>query len=182
MRKYPELDQGISMNKQAKSKINSKEYELKKRSGKRSEKDIFRERLKKIFASSKNKQEFFNNLFKEKIRVYVRGKTIGFLDERDNKKHRLKTLGLVDEFERMNKDINLEHERKEEENKKEHERKTEEKKQHEEHKNKQQAREQENSNFAKSENQKADNRGQKEDIKTRTNESAEFGENQSSIQ
>jgi hypothetical protein len=51
-----------------------------------------KERLQAIFAKSKNPQVFISTLEAEKIQVYQRGKTFGFLDEATSKKYRAQTL------------------------------------------------------------------------------------------
>jgi len=96
--KYPELQQGVVINKPAKEKLSNKEYETKRRTGKTSQRDEVKNRLKTVFSSSKDKISFFNNMEKEKLEIYVRGKTVGVLDKETGKKHKLKTLGLLDTF------------------------------------------------------------------------------------
>ena len=112
LEQYPELEQEklISQEKkkyQKKTKISDKEYQYKKRTGRKSKNDLFKEKLKNIFANSKTKQEFINNLSAQKLQFYIRGKTIGFLDEETGKKHRLKTLDLTEEFKQMEERISL---------------------------------------------------------------------------
>ena len=104
LQRYPELGQAklISKKFSDKEKMSQKEFELKRRTGKASHKDVFKDKLKTIFEKSADKQAFFDNLEKAQIEIYTRGKTIGFLDVENNRKHRLKTLGLVAEFEQIN--------------------------------------------------------------------------------
>ena len=63
------------------------------------QKQKFKKRIQDIFNKSATKADFFNHLSEAKIEVYSRGKTTGFKDLVTGKNHRLKTLGLVDEFE-----------------------------------------------------------------------------------
>jgi hypothetical protein len=60
------------------------------------------EKLKKIFLITQTKQEFFEALEMARLEIYIRWKnTIWFLDQESGKKHRLKTLNLVQEFQGM---------------------------------------------------------------------------------
>ena len=97
----PELEQAqlISAGKTQNGKISNREYALKKRTGKPTQKELFREKLQGIFKKSVDKDDFFTKLKDANIECYVRGKTVGFLDQENGRKHRLKTLGLVEEFE-----------------------------------------------------------------------------------
>jgi len=100
---HPELAQEVLINAKKKTNsISNKEDALKRRTKKPSIKDQFKDKLKDIFDQSIDKADFFNNLAKESIEIYTRGKTIGFLDIDNNRKHRLKTLGLESEFEAIN--------------------------------------------------------------------------------
>jgi hypothetical protein len=100
---HPELAQEVLINAKKKTKsISNKEDALKRRTKKPSIKDQFKDKLKDIFDQSLDKADFFNNLAKENIEIYTRGNTIGFLDIDNNRKHRLKTLGLESEFEAIN--------------------------------------------------------------------------------
>ena len=101
---YPELEQKKLINKEAGlnkdsgEKLSNKGVELKRRTGKTSQRDDLKDRLKTVFAGSKNKAEFFTFLEKENLSIYVNGNTIGILDKATDRKHRLKTLGMLDEF------------------------------------------------------------------------------------
>ena len=101
LEKYPELKQAKIINKPATEKLSNKGAELKRRTGKTPQRESVKERLKTIFDSAKTKQEFFEQLEKHKLEIYVRGKTISVLDKENNRKHRLKTLGMLDDFNRM---------------------------------------------------------------------------------
>jgi hypothetical protein len=96
LREYPELKQELTIGKKAVEKTNKNEYEFKKRTGKKSIRDIIKDDLKSVFNLSKNKTDFFNFLKQNNFDLYIRGNTIGII--RDNKKYRLKTLGLLEEF------------------------------------------------------------------------------------
>lgn len=101
---YPELEQKKLISKEPGAeneigeKLSNKGAELKRRTGKTSQKDHVKDRLRAVFSASKNKADFFNGLEKENLSIYVNGNTIGILDKATERKHRLKTLGMLDEF------------------------------------------------------------------------------------
>ncbi len=111
LERYPELEQKklISKDKTSLAKTSNKEQELKRRTKKPSQKDIFKSKLTGIFDKSLDKQDFFDNLQTAQIEIYTRGKTIGFVDLENNRKHRLKTLGLESEFEAINNTLSAQH-------------------------------------------------------------------------
>lgn len=101
---YPELEQKKLINKEPGQqkdigeKLSNKGFELKRRTGKTNQKDDVKERLRTVFAETKTKADFFNAMEREQLEIYVHGNTIGVLDKVTERKHRLKTLGLFDEF------------------------------------------------------------------------------------
>lgn len=101
LEKYPELEQKEIINKQAKEKISNKGAELKRRTGEINQRDSVKDRLLKAFSSTVDKQSFFDSLAKEKLEVYVRGNTIGIVDKDTGRNHRLKSLGMLDEFNKI---------------------------------------------------------------------------------
>ncbi|MCW8922403.1 MAG: hypothetical protein OQK69_02065, partial [Gammaproteobacteria bacterium] len=54
-----------------------------------------------IFTQSQTKEDFFDALTKDNLEFYARGNTLGVKDLSTNRKHRLKTLGLLDAFEAL---------------------------------------------------------------------------------
>jgi hypothetical protein len=74
--KYPELQQGVVINKPSSEKLSNKGAEVKRRTGKTSQRDSVKNRLETVFLSSKDKQSFFENIEKENLEIYVRGKTV----------------------------------------------------------------------------------------------------------
>ena len=119
LEKYPELEQKVAINKKSGKKLSNKGAELKRRTGKSPKKEETINKLKNIFTHSKEKETFFELLQKNNLEIYTRGKTIGFLDKENNRKHRLKTLGLEEEFRSMSDKISLENNPKEREKSKE---------------------------------------------------------------
>lgn len=105
---YPELEQAklISQEK-GQGKTSNKEQQLKRRTGKPSQKDIIRDKLNTVFAKAHNKSEYIRLLQEAKLSFYIRGKTLGFTDTATKRNHRLKTLGLEDEFMEMSQRIEL---------------------------------------------------------------------------
>jgi hypothetical protein len=103
--KYPKLEYEKMNNKKARAKarVIDNEVQFKKRTGRKSERELMKERLQSIFEKSSNPQDFISSLEKEKIQAYQRGKTFGFLDEATGKKYRLKTLELEKEFSDMDR-------------------------------------------------------------------------------
>ena len=95
---FPELQQKTIYNKHKDEKTKKEEYELKKRTGKESDRDIVKNKLTAIFNQAKTKAEFFNQLSDNQFEIYVHGNTIGIKSTETGKKYRLKTLGLLDEF------------------------------------------------------------------------------------
>lgn len=111
---YPELEQTFTINKQLKSKKSSSEKlsnkagETKRRTGKTPKRDEVKSKLQDIFNRSHTKAEFFTNLSDNNFEFYIRGKsTFGVVDINDNKKYRLKTLGVLEEFDNMSAKIEL---------------------------------------------------------------------------
>ena len=102
--KYPELEQGLIINAKKnpdKTKQSNKAGELKRKGGRLEKKDKITRTLKNIFSKSQSKEDFFNRLSKQNIKLYNRGNTIGFINGTDNKKYRLKTLALESEFQKV---------------------------------------------------------------------------------
>lgn len=101
LEKYPELQQGVVINKPSSEKLSNKGAEVKRRTGKTTQRDSVKNRLETVFEVSKDKQSFFENIEKENLEIYVRGKTVGVLDKETGRKHRLKTLGMLDDFNKI---------------------------------------------------------------------------------
>jgi hypothetical protein len=130
LNKYPELEQKKLINKEPGAeketgeKLSNKGVELKRRTGKTSQKDNVKDRLKTVFSASKTKADFFNELEKENLSIYVNGNTIGILDKATERKHRLKTLGMLDEFNAISQVIEESETKKEDVKEKQNEPKT----------------------------------------------------------
>lgn len=99
--KYPELEQDVIINakeSQRKAKQSNRAGELKRKGGRLDKKEKITNTLRDIFTKSRSMNELFTHLSDQEIEMYNRGKTIGFITLHDNKKYRLKTLGLEEAF------------------------------------------------------------------------------------
>jgi len=107
--KYPELEQDILISakkEQNKNKQSNKAAEVKRKGGRLEKKEKITNTLRDIFSVSSSMNDFFNRLATKNIEMYNRGSTIGFINGEDNKKYRLKTLELENEFKQINELIN----------------------------------------------------------------------------
>lgn len=103
LERFPELEQTRIMGKAADGeKLSRAGGELKRRTGKTPERDAVKARLLEIFAAAQDQGDFFRRLEQARVRVYVRGQSIGFEDLKTGRKHRLKTLGLEAAFAEVN--------------------------------------------------------------------------------
>ncbi|MBC8444191.1 relaxase/mobilization nuclease domain-containing protein [Candidatus Woesearchaeota archaeon] len=116
--KYPELKQKDLVNnkeltKEKGEKLSQKGHEYQRRTGKPPpQKERVKQALKNIFETTRTKQAFFESLKKENLKFDNRSKkTVGFIDLETNRKFRISTLGLTDEFKVMNQKIEHEQER-----------------------------------------------------------------------
>jgi len=75
-------------------KIANREFEFKKRSGQKSNKETLRDQLKDIFQTSLSESELDHRLQQAGFKRYQRGQSEGVISLSDGKKYRLKTLGL----------------------------------------------------------------------------------------
>lgn len=98
---YPELEQDILINatrEQKKQRQSNKAGEVKRKGGRLEKKEKITQTLRDIFVQSRSMNEVFTYLSEHNIEMYSHGKTIGFITKSDNKKYRLKTLGLEEAF------------------------------------------------------------------------------------
>ena len=105
---YPELEQKVTINKQAKEKLSNKGSEQKRRTGKTPQRDDLKAKLQDIFSKSRSKEAFFDALSEAGLEFYARGNTLGVKDLSHNRNHRLKTLGVLGEFNELSRRIELE--------------------------------------------------------------------------
>ncbi len=99
--KYPELNQEVLINAKSrpdKTHESNTSWELKREGKPQEKKQWMQYELKNTFAQSMSKQDLFDRLNKLGLEMYARGNTIGFINLKDGKKYRLKTLGLENEF------------------------------------------------------------------------------------
>lgn len=99
LEKYPHFDQTrLHTKDHQKEKTNSREYALKKRTKKESQKDRIKSIFLDVLKTSKSNQELIIELGKKGFEFYQRGKNWGLLEKNSNRKYRLKTLGVQDNF------------------------------------------------------------------------------------
>ncbi len=107
LKHYPELQQTHTMSCRASEKLSHKGAELKRRTGKTPQRDIVKTKLETIFRTSQTKAEFFAALQQSGLAFYARGNTLGVKDLVQGRKHRLKTLGVLDSFHALSDRITL---------------------------------------------------------------------------
>ena len=98
---YPELEQDILINathEQRKQRQSNKAGEVQRKGGRLEKKEKITQTLRDIFSQSRSMDDVFTYLAEQNIEMYNRGNTIGFTTKSDNKKYRLKTLGLEEAF------------------------------------------------------------------------------------
>jgi hypothetical protein len=104
---YPELEQALVINQEAGEKLSRKGAERKRRTGKVPERDALKAKLQAIFDECDTKEDFFAAFNKANLEFYVRGKTLGVKDLATDRNHRLKTLGMLDNFQALSDRIEL---------------------------------------------------------------------------
>ncbi len=116
LERFPELEQDklISANKKSDAKTNNKAQEMKRRTGKPTQKELFRDKIYPLFEHATDLEDFKSRLEKIHVEIYQRGKTIGFYDIKTDKKYRLFTLGLMAEYKAVEKGAEPKFGRKEE--------------------------------------------------------------------
>lgn len=100
---YPELKQSKIYTKEKepqKLKTTDREQSLKKRTKQASRKEQLKTQLHGIFEQANTQQELIDLLQKNGFSLYTRGKTVGVI--KDQKKYRLKTLGLLPHYQATN--------------------------------------------------------------------------------
>lgn len=107
LKRYPELEQKVAINQEAGEKLSHKGAERKRRTGKVPERDALKAKLQAIFEQCKTKEDFFAALNKANLEFYVHGKTLGVKDLATDRNHRLKTLGMLDNFQVLSDHIEL---------------------------------------------------------------------------
>lgn len=104
---YPQLKQKVAINKKAERKLSKKGAELKHRTGRMPKREQMIGRLSRLF-EAKCKAEAVSLMSREQVEFYQRGKNIGVIDLETGKRHRLKTLGLADDYQSFVERVELE--------------------------------------------------------------------------
>ena len=107
LKHHPELEQKVVMTQQAQEKLSQKGAELHRRTGKTPERDRVKTQLQTIFNRCRNKIELFKALDEANLQFYTRGNILGIKDINTDRKYRLKTLGLLEEFQTLSNRIEL---------------------------------------------------------------------------
>lgn len=108
--KYSELSKSsFYQNKKDLSKEKQKEQEIKSKRNTQTLKDKIKDDLKQTFKTASSRTYLNNHLENLGYSLYIRGETIGVVYE--NKKYRLKTLGLENEYKAMFQNIEQRQER-----------------------------------------------------------------------
>lgn len=105
LEQYPELEQQTAINKTAKLKQTHSAARLQHRTGALPQKQELTQTLSSIFKTANSQTELEEQLLNEGLETYVRGKHIGVKFIETGRKHRLKTLGLQEEFSACNRRI-----------------------------------------------------------------------------
>ncbi len=98
--KYPQLEQKkLISKKHNKQSLNNKEQAIKRRTGKRTQKERIRDKVMVCLQKSSSQSDFEKWLQKENFEYYHRSeKTMGVINLETGKKYRIKTLGIEEEF------------------------------------------------------------------------------------
>ena len=75
-------------------RINTKEYELRRRTGQPSYKETLRDTAKEIFETSLSETQLSDRLAEAGFQLYTRGESEGLESTADGTRYRLRTLGL----------------------------------------------------------------------------------------
>ncbi len=105
LEQYPELEQQTAINKTAKRKQTHSAARLQHRTGALPQKQELTQTLSSIFKTANSQTDLEEQLHNAGLETYVRGKHIGVKFVETGRKHRLKTLGLQEEFSACNRRI-----------------------------------------------------------------------------
>jgi len=105
LKHYPELKQEKIINKVSREKLSNKGAELKRRTGQTPQRDVVRQKVGEIFAAAQTREELLAAFDKAGLDFYIRGKAPGVVDRQTGRKHRIKTLGYLPQFEVLNQKI-----------------------------------------------------------------------------
>lgn len=106
LQQFPELEQETAIGKKSQVKQTHSAARLQHRTGALPKKQKLTQILNTIFKSANSQTDLEDQLKSEGLETYVRGKHIGVKFIETGRKHRLKTLGLEDEFSACNRRIN----------------------------------------------------------------------------
>ncbi len=95
---YPELEQTRAIDKRAERKRSHGSVELERKTGALPQVEVVKRSLTHAFASAATMPELHQLLTDAGLKLYARGKSIGAINLQTGRKHRLKTLGVMDDL------------------------------------------------------------------------------------
>ncbi len=102
---YPELQQKELINRKPEEYLSNKGGELKRRTGKTPQRDLIREKVRKIFEQAATREALLAGFDKEGLDFYMRGNNPGVIDRDTGRKYRVKTLGVMPQFQVVSQKI-----------------------------------------------------------------------------
>jgi hypothetical protein len=106
IKKFPELSKSVvEHGKKEKGKMSEKEYQMKQRTGRETQKELLTGMLKTCYKKADSKEDFFDMLKNSGIRTYERGGKVSGVIFGESK-HRFKSLGYEQKhIDRLDKSI-----------------------------------------------------------------------------
>lgn len=98
---YPELQQKVAIEKEAKVKRSQKAAAMKARAGALPKQDALAADLVQVFQSVGSIGELHEQMQLRELAFYQRGKIVGVINAKTGKRHRLPTLGIDGDYEAM---------------------------------------------------------------------------------
>ena len=101
LKRYPELDQKVSIKKVAEIKLTKAARAVKARTGKLDKRAAFGSDLRKAFEGISDMDQLRTEMGKRDLQFYTRGKAVGVVHSKTGIKYRLKSLGVMPDYEAM---------------------------------------------------------------------------------
>ena len=106
--RYPELEQSVAIGKRAgKKQMSQAGIELQRRTGTTPKRDSVKARLSDVLSAAQSKADLHKRLSAQHLELYSRGKTLGVIDLKSGRKHRITTLGLDAELRALGARLSL---------------------------------------------------------------------------
>ena len=107
LKHYPELQQKELINRSSKEHLSNKGAELKRRTGRTPQRDAVREKVRTIFKHASSREQLLDGFDKADLDFYMRGKHPGVIDRETGRKHRIKSLGFIEQFKEIDRKIEV---------------------------------------------------------------------------